>query len=416
MAKTKLKKEMIFGVIGLGKLGLCLTSILGRIKPTVGMDINANLISELKLKKQPYDEKKLDEYLKTSSIFYTNKYEDLDVCDIIFCVVPTPSKSNGRFNNSYIINAIKKSKKNIKKCKLFVIVSTVMPGSTRKIKKFLPAHTKLCYNPEFIALGNTIENMEKPDVVLIGEEDSTSGELLEEIYKLIITNGAPIKRMSWESAEIAKISLNSYVTMKISFSNILGEICENFPYANVDDVTDILGEDSRIGKKFIKSAVPFGGPCFPRDNRAFSKIFHCGASFEKSFKKSRKMLKYSEITDEINQHQFDRIVDKCKNILQGNLKNKTISILGMGYKPGSELRFESPGEILKERLEKEGANVLEDSIYKSELLIIMMPGAFANSFEDLLEMRHIRVLDCWRDRPDLNQDGIAYYTLGQWGR
>src|SRR5262249_5158712 len=124
-----------------------------------------------------------------------------------------------------------------------------------------------CYNPEFIALGNVIEGLLEPDLVLIGESDSDSGAALAELYKRYNRNSPRIARMSIVSAELTKISLNSFITMKISFTNQLRMIASHYPKADIHDILDAVGSDSRIGKKYLRAGLSYGGPCFPRDNR-----------------------------------------------------------------------------------------------------------------------------------------------------
>src|SRR5207302_3898168 len=124
-----------------------------------------------------------------------------------------------------------------------------------------------CYNPEFIALGNVINGLLEPDLVLIGESDPESGGALEELYLKYARNKPRIARMSIISAELTKISVNSYITMKISFTNQLRMIAEQFPKADINMILDAIGTDTRIGKKYLRAGLSFGGPCFPRDNR-----------------------------------------------------------------------------------------------------------------------------------------------------
>ena len=125
----------------------------------------------------------------------------------------------------------------------------------------------VCYNPEFIALGNVVNGLLEPDMVLIGESDPESGGALEELYRRYVRNKCDIARMSIISAELTKISVNSYITMKISFTNQLRMIAEQFPKADINQILDAIGTDTRIGKKYLRPGLSFGGPCFPRDNR-----------------------------------------------------------------------------------------------------------------------------------------------------
>ena len=163
-----------------------------------------------------------------------------------------------------------------KKGHLFVCSSTTTPGAVDTV--LIPMIEKetgwkcgpdfgFCYNPEFIALGNVVNGLLEPDMVLIGESDKASGDALEDAYRRYNRNQPRIARMSIISAELTKISLNSYITMKISFTNQLRMIAEHFPNADIHDILDAIGSDSRIGSKYLRPGLSFGGPCFPRDNR-----------------------------------------------------------------------------------------------------------------------------------------------------
>src|SRR5262249_2828965 len=155
--------------------------------------------------------------------------------------------------------------------------STVMPGSTggeiqaeleRASGRKIGPDLGLAYNPEFIALGTVVRDMLRPDFILIGESDKQTGDLLEAIYERSCDNDPAIRRMSFVNAELTKISVNTYVTTKISYANMLAEMCDRLPGADVDVVSAAVGSDSRIGSKYIKGAIGYGGPCFPRDNKA----------------------------------------------------------------------------------------------------------------------------------------------------
>jgi UDPglucose 6-dehydrogenase len=166
-----------------------------------------------------------------------------------------------------------------KKNHIFICSSTTTPGACRKIIIPMLEHQiggvcgkdfSFCYNPEFIALGNVIRGLLEPDMVLIGESDERAGGLLEALYKKYNANRPNIARMSVTSAELTKISVNSYITTKISFTNQLRMIAEQYEDTDIHKILDAIGSDSRIGRKYLKAGLSYGGPCFPRDNRLVS--------------------------------------------------------------------------------------------------------------------------------------------------
>ena len=156
----------------------------------------------------------------------------------------------------------------------------------------------LCYNPEFIALGDVINGLLHPDFILIGESDKKAGDILEGLYRNVVGTSS-IARMNFVNAELTKISVNTYVTMKISFANMLGEICDRLEGADVAVVADAIGRNTRIGKKYLTPAVGYGGPCFPRDTIAFGRVAHrAGGTADLALS-----------TDTINRRQVSRLTE-----------------------------------------------------------------------------------------------------------
>jgi len=359
--------------VGLGKLGLPLALVLAKKFDVVGYDINPErTVKIMKKQFENYKEKNLMEYLHKYPFKVTMNKNELMDREVIFCLVNTPSDPI-EFSNKYIYDAIKDLY--LPKCKLFVVVSTVMPGSIEKIKAMLPEHIKVCYNPEFIALGNVIDGIENPDFILIGEEDKVSGDLLENIYKHI--SNSPIKRMSWREAEITKIALNSYITMKITFANVIGEIANKFN-CNGQTICDALGQDKRIGKSYLKPGAMYQGPCFPRDNRAFNSFLD----------KQNVRLNYCGITDKINEHQLERTLNKIKKVAK--IEGTKISLIGMNYKVDSEETTESMGLKLNHLLQERGAITEIDQISPdTDLVIYCMPDKRA------LYPTDKQVIDLW---------------------
>jgi nucleotide sugar dehydrogenase len=147
----------------------------------------------------------------------------------------------------------------------------VLPGYITNTGRFLLrdcTNTTLNYNPEFIAQGDIIRGFENPDMVLIGAETEDAGNLLEDIYSVCCVGNPKICKMSAESAEITKLSLNCFITTKIAFANTISDIADRTPNANSCDILQAIGSDSRVGAKCLRPGYGFGGPCFPRDNRA----------------------------------------------------------------------------------------------------------------------------------------------------
>jgi UDPglucose 6-dehydrogenase len=203
----------------------------------------------------------------------------------------------------------------------------------------------LCYNPEFIALGSVIRDFLNPDFYLLGEFDSRSGDLLEKVHCRVSQNSAPVKRMSLENAELAKVAVNSFVTLKISYANMLAEFCEHLPGGDVDVVSDALGMDKRIGRKYLTGGFGFGGPCFPRDNVALNFIGNVLGV-------DGRLLK---VNDDFNRGLSQRRIDMLKPHLPAGA---TVAVLGLAYKPLSHVIEESPGVYLCRALSDAGYRVI----------------------------------------------------------
>lgn len=374
-------------VVGCGKLGAPLIACLANVgHSVVGVDLNKELIHNLDSGIVTWNEPGLEELLAAHKenmkfqSFYQGAFENAEAT---FVIVPTPSVESGEFSNRFVIDAVTKVghelSSSLKSHHLVVIVSTVMPGSTQgEIKKALHRAAgevsgliNICYSPEFIALGTVIKNMQFPDLVLIGEEERDSGDLLAEISLSIVKNKPSVMRLNISEAEICKIAINSFVTTKISFSNQISEICENTPGASAQRVLLAIGADSRIGQSYLSAGTGYGGPCFPRDNRAFHK-------YAKSVGVDADL---SMATDAINVRQGNRIVRIIKERLAPGSK---ILVVGLSYKPDTDVTEESPALVFIQEALNAGYEVdaVDDYVHKLQTnreIEIFTPGSLTKS-------------------------------------
>ncbi len=348
-------------VIGCGKLGGTMIGCLAsRGFNVIGVDISQAAVDALNSGHAPAQETDLDELIHAnrSRIRGTASHEDAIInSDLSFVIVPTPSDSRGAFSLQYAAHAFEEIGKALAKRSSYhtvVLTSTVLPGSTRYgllpiLEKFSGKKCGqdfgLCYNPEFIALGTVIRNYLNPDFYLVGQYDDRSGEALESVNSRVSLNDAPSKRMSIENAELAKISVNSFVTMKISYANMLADLCERIPGGNVDVVSDAIGMDKRIGRSYLTGGFGYGGPCFPRDNVALNFLGkYLGATCQ--------ML---EVNDTFNRTIAPRFVERLQPYLK---KGATACVLGLAYKPLSHVIEESSGIYLCRALADRGMRVV----------------------------------------------------------
>jgi len=414
---------MRVSVIGLGKLGSPIAAVLAaKGYEVIGVDVDERKVSRIRSGTAPVFEPFLNEYIRHAGDNLratTDLREAVLNSSLSFIIVPTPSEPSGEFSLRYVLPVCDELHRLIKEKDEFhvvVITSTVMPGHTGgPIKETLERSTLrcgedfgLCYNPEFIALGSVIQDFLNPDFVLIGESDPYSGETLAQIYRNVCENDPPILKTNFINAEIAKIAINTFVTTKITFANTLARICERVPDANVDEVTRILGYDHRINPHYLKGAIGYGGPCFPRDNIAFSKFA----------REIGVRAQIAEVTDKLNRLQVELVTD----IVLEHLDPKgVVGILGLTYKPDTDVTEESQSlqlacalkekgisviaydpSLLPTETEVELASTLHECVDKSDLVVLATPW---KSIIDGLTPGMLRgktLVDCWR---------VANFTL-----
>jgi UDPglucose 6-dehydrogenase len=352
---------MNISVIGLGKLGAPMAALLaGKGHTVVGVDVNPSAVDALNRGIAPVHEPELQEWINLSRarLSATTNCSDA-VCrtEATFIVVPTPSEDDGTFSLRYVLSAAESIGVALSQkfsFHLVVLCSTVLPGSTGGV--VLPALEAqsgkrcgqdfgLCYNPEFIALGSVIRDMRNPDLVLIGQSDAGSGEMLAAIHSRVCDNHPRIARMNFINAELTKLSVNTFVTTKISYANMLAEICEVLPGADIAVVTSALGADSRIGPKYLRGALGYGGPCFPRDNIALRALFR-----QKGLEST-----LGDATDRINRRQVTRLLHAIMPRLP---EGGTVAVLGLSYKPQTEVIENSQGLELAAQLADKGIRVV----------------------------------------------------------
>jgi nucleotide sugar dehydrogenase len=262
-------------IIGVGRLGLCTALCLEKAGYNVlGIDINPTYIAAINNKTLHSPEPGVDELLLKSSNFRAtcSLDEGLNFSDIYYIMVDTPSTpSKEAYDHSKLGNILTEINKRKVENKHIVIGCTIFPGYIRTVGNFLLRdciNTTLSYNPEFIAQGNIIYGFQNPDIVLIGEGSSDAGNRLEAIYRKTCVNNPIIFRVSPDSAEITKLAINCFITTKIAYSNMIGDIADKTPGADKFAILKAVGGDKRIGSLCLRPGLGFGGPCFPRDNRA----------------------------------------------------------------------------------------------------------------------------------------------------
>jgi UDPglucose 6-dehydrogenase len=436
--------KKVLSILGLGKLGAPMAACFAaKGFRVIGVDQDPQKVDAINNGKAPVFEPGLQDLLQTSKDRLTAA-QDVEKAvlssDVTFIVVATPSEPGGGFSLRYVLpacEAIGRALRAKGTYHLVCLTSTVMPGSTAGTVRSVLEETSgmqagrdfgLCYNPEFIALGSVIRDFLNPDFLLIGQSDPQAGEMLEAIYKETCDNRPAFARMNIINAEITKLAVNTFVTTKISFANMLARICEKLPDADVDAVTAALGLDSRIGVKYLKGAVSYGGPCFPRDNLAMGALARLlGAPDD-----------IARVTDTFNRSQIIWLADLVQRHLSPGAK---AGILGLTYKPNTDVVEQATGLLVAEELAARGTSVVafDPSGSKNSCHALDGKVRFATSASDCIGDADVvvvatpwkefctipveewgrpgsprLVIDCWRALEKLNSlSGVRYLCLGQ---
>lgn len=364
---------MRLSVIGCGYVGLVTGACLAEAgHEVVCTDIDRERIAKLNAGGVPIYEHHLDQILasahKAGRISYTSDAaEAIRSGDAIFICVGTPPKDSGEADLSAIDNVARQIAAEAKTPKLVVEKSTVPARTGLELSRALAAYSKntnvkhrVASNPEFLREGTAVFDFFHPDRIVVGVEDPSSAAELREIYRPILEksfrcpvhNGtcppghkAEFLVTTINSAELIKHASNSFLALKISYANVIADLCEKIG-ANVEEVTHAMGLDARIGGQFLKAGLGYGGFCFPKDVQAF---IHLSAKVGVDFE----ILK---ATERVNKQRIDRFFEKIHQALWV-VKGKRVAILGLAFKANTDdIRFAPALEIVK-RLLEEGAVV-----------------------------------------------------------
>ena len=325
---------MRIGVIGVGRLGICFALLLDRAGyPVTGSDIRSNYVAALNRREIRTTEPQVAERLTECGIRFTNDTSELvQDSDIIYVMVATPSRADG----SYDITAVDRVVQDIKESqfdisgRILVIGCTTNPGDCQRIQDQLRHRgVQVLYNPEFIAQGSIIRDLQQADMVLIGGEDPEVMHRYQQIYRDIQTQEPRVHVMSLTAAELVKIATNCFLTTKISYANMLGEVLiRSGLREDVDRALAAVGADSRVGGKYMRYGFGYGGPCLPRDNRAFAHYANrMGLDFP-----------LGTIVDEFNQDHTGFLV---QDLLEQNKENLAYWMPSLTYKPRTDIVEES---------------------------------------------------------------------------
>ncbi|MEJ7554968.1 MAG: UDP-glucose/GDP-mannose dehydrogenase family protein, partial [Aquificaceae bacterium] len=299
---------------------------------------------------EPGLEELMQESLRAGRLsFTTDLKEGLEFSDVIFICVGTPQRPDGSADLSQVEEVARETAKLMTSYKLLIEKSTVPVNTHQLIKKTVQRYIKspdipydVASNPEFLREGSAIEDFLKPDRIVVGVESERAKKIFEELYKDF---NCPIIFTDPATAELIKHASNSFLAMKISFINMVADLCEKTG-ADIKLVADGMGYDKRIGRDFLNAGIGYGGSCFPKDVKAFIRI---AQDYGLDFGLLREV-------DRINQERPVKFVEKVKRVLW-SVKDKKLAVWGLAFKPNTDDIREAPSIKIVDMLLREGAKL-----------------------------------------------------------
>lgn len=351
---------MNIAIVGTGYVGLVSGTCFAEMGAHVTcVDVDAQKIEKLKNGIMPIYEPGLEELVKRNVGFERLKFttdltEVLDDVEVVFSAVGTPPDEDGSADLKYVLAVARQFGQNINKYTILVTKSTVPVGTAKKVKAAIQEELDkrgidvpfdVASNPEFLKEGAAIKDFMSPDRVVVGTESEKAKEVMTRLYRPLMLQNFRVIFMDIPSAEMTKYAANAMLATRISFMNDIANLCERVG-ANVDSVRKGIGTDSRIGSKFLYAGCGYGGSCFPKDVKA---LVHTGLDNEYH-------MEVIEAVERVNEKQKSIVYDKIIKAV-GDVKGKTIAIIGLAFKPETDDMREAPALIVIDKLLSAGATV-----------------------------------------------------------
>ena len=352
---------MKIAIVGTGYVGLVSGTCFAEIGVDVTcIDTNSEKIESLQKGIIPIYENGLEEMvlrnMKAKRLKFTTSLEScLDDVEVIFSAVGTPPDEDGSADLKYVLEVARTIGRNMKQYKLVVTKSTVPVGTAPKVraviqeeldKRGVKVDFDVASNPEFLKEGNAISDFMSPDRVVVGVESARAEKLMSKLYKPFLLNNFRVIFMDIPSAEMTKYAANSMLATRISFMNDIANLCE-LVGADVNMVRSGIGSDTRIGRKFLYPGIGYGGSCFPKDVKALIKTAELNGY----------PMQVLRAVEEVNELQKSVLFDKLVKQFNDNLKDKTIALWGLAFKPETDDMREAPALVLIDKLLKAGCQI-----------------------------------------------------------
>lgn len=430
---------MQIAIAGTGYVGLVTGVCLAEVGWNITcIDIDEEKVKKMKSGKSPIYEADLEELMEKNyeqgRIDYTTDYENAyKKCDVVMIAVGTPERSDGSANLDYVKKVAKQISENLEKDCVVVIKSTVPIGTNDEIENYIKKNlvndvkVEVVSNPEFLAQGTAVKDTLNASRIVVGAESEWARSVMNEIYSKF---NQPIVFTNRKSAEMIKYASNDFLALKISFMNDIANLCE-IVGANIEDVAQGMSYDPRIGDKFLKAGIGYGGSCFPKDTKAL----HWLASYHDY------ELKTIKAAIEVNESQKIKLIKKARDIV-ADFENKRVAVLGLTFKPGTDDLREAPSIPNIRYLQERGANIIaydpvgiknaknifgdsieyttsiDDAIDEAEICFIMTEWKEVQDFDInkyKLKMKTPIIFDgrnCY-DIKQMIKMGIEYYSIGR---
>ena len=344
---------MKISVIGCGYLGAVHAAGMAELgHDVVGIDVDQNKVDSLNAGKAPFFEPGFDELLGKvkGNLRFSTDMADLAGATVHFLAVGTPQSPSGAADMKYVDEAVTNLTPYLHEGSVLVGKSTVPVGTAERLRQMVEdTGAKVMWNPEFLREGFAVQDTLAPDRLVYGirEGDENLVEILDEVYRPLLERETPRLVMDYATAELVKVAANSFLATKISFINAMAEIADVVG-ADVTQLADAIGHDSRIGRRFLNAGIGFGGGCLPKDIRGFMKrADELGVGHAVDFLND---------VDQINLRRRRRVDEVLREEL-GDLAGKTIAVWGLAFKPDSDDIRDSPALDIAEGLAQEGATV-----------------------------------------------------------
>ena len=437
---------MKIAIVGTGYVGLVSGTCFAEIGVDVTcVDTNSEKIESLQKGIIPIYENGLEEMvlrnMKAKRLKFTTSLEScLDDVEVIFSAVGTPPDEDGSADLKYVLEVARTIGRNMKQYKLVVTKSTVPVGTAPKVraviqeeldKRGVKIDFDVASNPEFLKEGNAISDFMSPDRVVVGVESARAEKLMSKLYKPFLLNNFRVIFMDIPSAEMTKYAANSMLATRISFMNDIANLCE-LVGADVNMVRSGIGSDTRIGRKFLYPGIGYGGSCFPKDVKALIKTAELNGY----------PMQVLRAVEEVNELQKSVLFDKLVKQFNDNLKDKTIALWGLAFKPETDDMREAPALVLIDKLLKAGCQIraydpaamqeckrrIGDSVYYAcdmydavldadALMLVTEWKEFRMPSWRVLKktMRDFIVFDGRNiyDKKELQEIGFTYYCIGK---